>query len=128
MLLRRAGILCAAASLVASHGSHESSGNTADSWAEWHMAEEHHLTGFDAPSFFTLHDFNSDGSWTPDEVRRMYGLDNDSLRDTPTETKDKGMLPFPARAMILMVISSCHRRIRDFRSFSDGSHHERSIC
>jgi len=56
------------------------------------MAEEHHLTGFDAPSFFTLHDFNSDGSWTPDEVRRMYGLDNDSLRDTPPETKDKAVI------------------------------------
>ena len=86
-------LLFAAASLVAAHGSHESSGNagnTYDSWAEYHMAEEHHLTGFDAPSFFTLHDFNSDGSWTPDEVRRMYGLDDETLKDTAPAVKDKG--------------------------------------
>ena len=54
------------------------------------MAEEHHLTGFDASSFFTLHDFNSDGSWTADEVRRMYGLEDESLKDTSSELKDKG--------------------------------------
>ena len=90
MLLTRCGILCAAVSLVASHGSHKSSGNTADSWAEYHMAEEHHLSNFDAASFFKLHDFNSDGWWTPDEVRRMYGLDDESLKSTPSEVKDKG--------------------------------------
>jgi hypothetical protein len=54
------------------------------------MIEEHHLTGFDAPSFFTLHDFNSDGSWTAGEVRRMYGLDDESLKDTPADVKERG--------------------------------------
>ena len=90
MLLRYAAIVCTVASIVTSHGAHES-GNTADSWAEYHMIEEHHLSNFDAPSFFTLHDFNSDGSWTPEEVRRMYGLDDESLKDTPADVKDKGI-------------------------------------
>ena len=90
MLSTYAAALFAVAALVASHGSHESSGNPYDSWAEYHMIEEHHLNGFDAPSFFTLHDFNSDGSWTSDEVRRMYGLDDESLKDTSAELKDKG--------------------------------------
>lgn len=89
-MLLTATILLAAASLAAGHGSH-ASGNTADSWAEYHMAEEHHLNGFDATSFFTLHDFNADGSWTTDEVRRMYGLDDESLKDTPADVKDKGV-------------------------------------
>ena len=54
------------------------------------MAEEHHVSNFDAPSFFTMHDFNSDGSWTPDEVRRMYGLDDESPKGTAADVKDKG--------------------------------------
>lgn len=33
---------------------------------------------FDAPSFFKLHDFDGSGAWTPDEVRRLYGLDDES--------------------------------------------------
>jgi hypothetical protein len=90
MLLLYAGALLVATALVKSHGTHETSGNSFDSWAEWHMAEEHHLAGFDTPSFFTLHDFNSDGFWTPEEVRRMYGMDDESLKHISAETKDKG--------------------------------------
>lgn len=48
------------------------------SWMEKHMAEEHHTTGFDAASFFALHDFNSDGNWEPDEILRTYGLMDES--------------------------------------------------
>lgn len=40
--------------------------------------EEHHIGSFDAPSFFTLHDYDSSGAWTPDEVRKTYGLDDES--------------------------------------------------
>jgi hypothetical protein len=94
MLLTAAAAVLSALSLVACHGSHDA-GNTADSWAEYHMAEEHHLNGFDATSFFTLHDFNSDGSWTADEVRRMYGLDDESLKDTPEDVKQKGKFTTP---------------------------------
>lgn len=38
--------------------------------------EEHHIDNFDAASFFTLHDYDSSGAWTPDEIRRTYGLDD----------------------------------------------------
>ena len=93
MLLQYTALVCAVSSLVASHGTHDT-GKTADSWAEYHMAEEHHVSNFDVPSFFTLHDFNSDGSWTPDEVRRMYGLDDESLKNTAADVKDKGEHPF----------------------------------
>lgn len=54
------------------------------------MAEEHHLSNFDPQSFFILHDFNADNTWTADEVRRMYGLDDESLKNTPADVKDKG--------------------------------------
>lgn len=49
------------------------------------------ISNFDAASFFTLHDFNNDGVWTPDEVRRTYGLDDESLADTPGATKDEAV-------------------------------------
>lgn len=45
------------------------------------------ISNFDASSFFTLHDFNNDGLWTDDEIRRMYGLDDVSLKTTPEQTK-----------------------------------------
>jgi len=50
--------------------------------------EDTDISNFDPGSFFTLHDFNSDGKWTSDEVRRMYGLDDESLASTPAQTKD----------------------------------------
>lgn len=49
------------------------------------------ISNFDAPSFFTLHDFNNDGVWTPDEVRRTYGLDDESLADVTGATKDEAV-------------------------------------
>ncbi len=39
--------------------------------------EEHHIENFDPTSFFTLHDFNSDGHWDVSEVRLFYGFDSD---------------------------------------------------
>ncbi len=50
------------------------------------------ISNFDPASFFSLQDFNNDGSWTPDEVRRTYGLDDESLKDTPADKKDKAIL------------------------------------
>jgi hypothetical protein len=41
------------------------------------MAKEHHIDNFDPASFFSMHDFNSDGVWAPDEVRRFYGLNDE---------------------------------------------------
>jgi len=43
-------------------------------WAELHLEQEHHINNFDPGAFFTLHDFDSSGTWTHDEVLRFYGL------------------------------------------------------
>lgn len=50
------------------------------------------ISNFDPASFFSLHDFNNDGVWTSDEVRRTYGLDDESLKNTPAEKKDNAVL------------------------------------
>ncbi|MCJ1384965.1 hypothetical protein MMC17_008083 [Xylographa soralifera] len=49
-------------------------------WATRHMAEEHHIANFDPGAFFSLHDYDSSGGWMPDDVRRTYGLDDESAR------------------------------------------------
>lgn len=52
---------------------------TGMSWEEWHMKEEHQLDGFDAESFFTLHDLQSKGKWNSDDLLYLYGLTRDSV-------------------------------------------------
>lgn len=42
------------------------------------LSEEHHISSFDDNSFFTLHDYDNSGFWTADEVRRTYGMDDES--------------------------------------------------
>ena len=56
-------------------------------WATRHMAEEHHIANLDPSAFFTLHDYDSSGQWSPDEIRRTYGLDDESVKDVPQEKK-----------------------------------------
>lgn len=61
---------------------------TVDANADWmtrHMAEEHHIAGFDADSFFSMHDYNDDGAWDDAEVLRTYGLNDESNRHVPPE-------------------------------------------
>ncbi|KAF3035252.1 hypothetical protein E8E12_007366 [Didymella heteroderae] len=55
-------------------------------WATRHMAEEHHISGFDATTFFNLHDYDSTGVWTGPDIRRTYGLMDPSSADI-SETK-----------------------------------------
>ncbi|KAF2747850.1 EF-hand [Sporormia fimetaria CBS 119925] len=43
-------------------------------WATRHMAEEHHITSFDAGVFFSLHDYDDTGVWMADDIKRTYGL------------------------------------------------------
>ncbi|KJZ80461.1 hypothetical protein HIM_00311 [Hirsutella minnesotensis 3608] len=81
-------IALALASLVAAHGDHGASQKPlVDANANWmtkHMAEEHHASTWDADSFFTLHDYNADDIWQPDEIQRTYGLmdkSNERLSD-----------------------------------------------
>ncbi|MCJ1354891.1 MAG: hypothetical protein MMC33_004881 [Icmadophila ericetorum] len=58
-------------------------------WATRHMAEEHHIANFDPGAFFALHDFDSSDGWTPDEVRKMYGLDDESMKDVPADKREE---------------------------------------
>jgi hypothetical protein len=44
------------------------------SYAERHMATEHHIDSFDLKSFFQLHDLNQDGVWDRDEIEAIYGV------------------------------------------------------
>ncbi|KAF2152308.1 putative secretory pathway protein Ssp120 [Myriangium duriaei CBS 260.36] len=65
--------------LTLAHGSHEQTPmhDTSD-WASRHMAEEHHISTFDASAFFSLHDYSSRGNWDEDDVLKTYGLKDPS--------------------------------------------------
>jgi hypothetical protein len=56
-------------------------------WASWHMHNEHHIQGFDAQTFFTLHDPESTGIWTSDDIRRFYGLEDKTASHIPEAEK-----------------------------------------
>ncbi|KAA6407785.1 MAG: secretory pathway [Lasallia pustulata] len=78
---------------ISAHGSHsdhdqEPLGDNVN-WATRHMIEEHHIGTFDPGSFFSLHDYDSNGAWTPDEVRRTYGLDDESTKDVSAEKREE---------------------------------------
>ena len=51
------------------------------------MAEEHHIANLDPSAFFTLHDFDNNGFWSGDEIRRTYGLDDESSKDVEEAKK-----------------------------------------
>ncbi|KAF1839347.1 secretory pathway protein-like protein Ssp120 [Decorospora gaudefroyi] len=55
-------------------------------WATRHMAEEHHISGFDPTTFFNLHDYDATGLWTSTDIRRTYGLSDPSSASI-SETK-----------------------------------------
>ncbi|KZF19430.1 hypothetical protein L228DRAFT_251029 [Xylona heveae TC161] len=83
--------LLALSSRVFAHGDHDGQaalqGET--DWGTIHMAEEHHIGNFEPRAFFSLHDFDSNGYWDPYEVLRTYGLNDDSLKDTPAEKRNE---------------------------------------
>ncbi|KAG8980169.1 hypothetical protein FRB90_007784, partial [Tulasnella sp. 427] len=56
------------------HGAGPNEGETVQQYAQRHMATEHHIDAFDAKSFFLLHDLNSDGYWSKDEIEAVYGV------------------------------------------------------
>ncbi|KAF2129639.1 secretory pathway protein-like protein Ssp120 [Dothidotthia symphoricarpi CBS 119687] len=56
-------------------------------WATRHMAEEHHISGFDATTFFNLHDYDSTGIWTDLDIQRTYGLIDPSSSHISTVKK-----------------------------------------
>ena len=51
--------------------------------------EEHHLDHWDAASFFSLHDFNGDGTWQAEEILGTYGLFDESNKDVSKERRDE---------------------------------------
>ena len=52
------------------------------------LTEEHHIANLDPSAFFTLHDYDSSGSWTSEEIRRTYGLDDESAREIDAGKKE----------------------------------------
>lgn len=52
-----------------------------------HPTEEHHISNFDAGAFFSLHDYDSSLAWTPDEIARTYGLNDESAKDVSDEKR-----------------------------------------
>lgn len=61
--------------------------NTTDTESTDRIAiEEHHISGFDASTFFNLHDYDSTGVWTAPDIRRTYGLADPSTASI-SETK-----------------------------------------
>lgn len=72
------------------HGEHDQQPIPADAdWATRHMIEEHHINSFDAGSFFSLHDYDSSGTWTPEDIRKTYGLKDESTKDVPESKKQE---------------------------------------
>ena len=66
---------------IYAHGNHDKQAplgpvnpENPNDWATVHMASEHHISNFDPTSFFHLHDYDSDGIWEVEEIRRTYGL------------------------------------------------------
>ncbi|KAI4597880.1 hypothetical protein KJ359_004157 [Pestalotiopsis sp. 9143b] len=56
-------------------------------WMTKHMAEEHHISDFDASSFFLLHDFDADSKWEPEEILRTYGLYDESNQNVSPQRR-----------------------------------------
>lgn len=50
--------------------------------------EEHHISSFDAGSFFNLHDYNSNNQWAPDDILKTYGLKDESTAHVTQGEKD----------------------------------------
>jgi hypothetical protein len=74
--------------LTLAHSDHSQAPlSPSNDWATRHLAEEHHISNFDAGAFFSLHDYDSSGGWTADEVSRTYGLDDESMKDVGAEKR-----------------------------------------
>ncbi|KAI0008962.1 hypothetical protein F4779DRAFT_584601 [Xylariaceae sp. FL0662B] len=82
-ILVAAGFICRAAGHGDHGGAQKPMVNTNADWMTKHMAEEHHVTDFDASSFFALHDYDADGHWESAEMLRTYGLMDESNNHVP---------------------------------------------
>ncbi|KAK3677829.1 hypothetical protein LTR37_021521 [Vermiconidia calcicola] len=72
------------------HAGHEQQPVPADAdWATRHMAEEHHISSFDAGSFFNLHDYDSTNIWTLEDILKTYGLKDETTNHISPTEKEK---------------------------------------
>ncbi|GAA6031666.1 hypothetical protein JCM8097_001923 [Rhodosporidiobolus ruineniae] len=70
-----------AASLARAHGDHAQVDSNPDAtYAELHMAQEHHMDSFDMQAFFHLHDLNRDGVLDRNELESIYGVHHEKKR------------------------------------------------
>ncbi|KAL3472115.1 hypothetical protein BJX99DRAFT_236133 [Aspergillus californicus] len=84
-------LLALSGSFVNAHGSHSNPETPSADWATRHMQEEHHIDAFDAGSFFALHDYDSSGAWTPDEVKKTYGMIDESNAGLSEQRKQEAL-------------------------------------
>ncbi len=75
------------------------------------MSQEHHIDAFDLPSFFALHDLNSDGLLSVSEIEAIYGLHH------PSVTNKKGMDEAAMESKRKVVVEKV---LRDLDKNGDG--------
>jgi len=67
--------------LARAHGDHaEVDENPNHTYAELHMAQEHHMDSFDIQAFFHLHDLNRDGVLDRNELESIYGVHHEKRK------------------------------------------------
>ncbi|GAA5973752.1 hypothetical protein JCM21900_006545 [Sporobolomyces salmonicolor] len=81
MKATRAALLPLFAALACAHGDHaEVEENPDATYAELHMAQEHHMDSFDIQAFFHLHDLNRDGVLDRNELESVYGVHHEKRK------------------------------------------------
>ncbi|KAI9928304.1 hypothetical protein ASPWEDRAFT_38874 [Aspergillus wentii DTO 134E9] len=135
MLVRSVGLATAllvlSSGFANAHGSHSNEQNPSDDWSIRHMQEEHHIDSFDAGSFFALHDYDSSGTWTTSEVRKTYGMSDESNAGVSEDRKANAIREVfaifdPANTGVItraewMRLSSEGKRLPDL-GFGPGHH------
>ncbi|GAA5820062.1 hypothetical protein JCM10212_006422, partial [Sporobolomyces blumeae] len=67
--------------LARAHGDHAVVDDNPDyTYAELHMAQEHHMDSFDIQAFFHLHDLNRDGVLDRNELESIYGVHHEKRK------------------------------------------------
>ncbi|GAA5898440.1 hypothetical protein JCM5296_000433 [Sporobolomyces johnsonii] len=81
MKATRVALLPLLAALARAHGDHaEVEENPDATYAELHMAQEHHMDSFDIQAFFHLHDLNRDGVLDRNELESVYGVHHEKRK------------------------------------------------
>ncbi|KAM0754965.1 hypothetical protein T439DRAFT_377365 [Meredithblackwellia eburnea MCA 4105] len=79
LIAATAALRLTTAPLAAAHGD-DDHGDQEGTYAEIHMAQEHHLDNFDIQAFFHLHDLNRDGILDVNELESIYGVHHEKRR------------------------------------------------